>query len=208
VKPAAGVKLAGALWLAAGATYLTSEAVAAAAFPGYSYASNYISDLGIPYPVAGSHSSLAFVMNFGGFILNGLLYGTAAVIAFRAGAGRAFLVLALIHALGSVLVGTVHSGPREIASGMHYVHVLGAAMAIIGGNAASIAASGFGSPAYRSISLGLGAFGLLSLAMLEANRGLGLTMLPDGLLERGSVYPITVWELLTGLMLRNAARRR
>ena len=43
------LRLAGALWLLAGVMYLACESIAAAAFPGYSYARNYISDLGVPY---------------------------------------------------------------------------------------------------------------------------------------------------------------
>ncbi len=35
-------------WIAGPLTYLILEAVAAAAFPHYSYAQNFISDLGIP----------------------------------------------------------------------------------------------------------------------------------------------------------------
>jgi hypothetical protein len=80
-------------------------------------------------------------------------------------------------------------------------------MAIIGGNAASLAASRSECPAlYRRISLGLGLFGLISLAMLEANRLSGTTILPHGLVERGSVYPITLWEILTGAMLLTSKR--
>ena len=47
----------------------------------------------------------------------------------------------------------------------------------------------------------LGLFGLASLAMLEGNRVAALALGPDGLLERGSVYPITAWEVMTGLAL-------
>ena len=43
------LQLAGTLWLFAGILYLTCEAIAAASFSGYSYAYNYISDLGVPY---------------------------------------------------------------------------------------------------------------------------------------------------------------
>ena len=199
------LRLAGALWLLAGLLYLVSETIAAAAFDHYSYAHNYISDLGVPYPLTdGTVSSLAWVMNFGGFILDGILYGTAAVIAFRQmpAFGRGFLTFAAIHSIGTILVGTVHSGPRELAAGIHHFHVIGAAMAIVGGNAVSIAASrADGSTLYSRISLGLGLFGLISLAMLETNRVLGTAILPDGLFERGSVYPITAWEILTGTML-------
>lgn len=214
----ARLRLAGALWLTAGLCYLASETVAAAAFPGYSYAAHYISDLGVPYAMPGGHSALAWVMNFGGFILDGMLYAAAALIAFAAirrhsPAAPAFLVLALLHAIGTVLVGTVHSGPREIAAGIHHYHVIGAAMAIIGGNAASIAASnlrpGFGLPAgYRRLCLALGAFGLACLAMLEMNRVAGTALLPDGVFERGSVYAITAWEIVTGLALLAKGRRR
>ena len=45
------MRLAGALWLLAGIAYLTSETAAAAAFAGYSYAYDYVSDLGVPYVV-------------------------------------------------------------------------------------------------------------------------------------------------------------
>ena len=57
-------------WLSAGLAYLTLEAVAAAAFrPHYSYARNFISDLGVP----GDHSPLAWLMNLG-FCLQGSLF--------------------------------------------------------------------------------------------------------------------------------------
>lgn len=48
VRPPRAGRAAAACWIAAGVVYVVSEAVAAAAFPGYSYATNYISDLGIP----------------------------------------------------------------------------------------------------------------------------------------------------------------
>src|SRR6202020_3547923 len=51
---------AGVAWLSAGLAYLTLEGIAAAAFrPHYSYAHNFISDLGIP----SASSPLAWLMN-------------------------------------------------------------------------------------------------------------------------------------------------
>ena len=216
------MRSAGTLWLLAGLTYLASETIAASAFAGYSYAANYVSDLGVPYPVAAgsgqSLSRLAWVMNFGGFILDGLLYAAAAIIALRgcrADRKRAtvFAAFAAVHSLGTILVGSIHSGPREIAAGIHAYHVIGAAMAIAGGNAASIAASRLaaraGAPlAYRRVSLGLGLFGFLGLAMLETNRVVGAALLPDGIFERAGVYPITAWEIVTGLTILIASPRR
>ena len=208
------MRLAGVLWLLAGSFYLTCETIAAAGFPGYSYAHNYISDLGVPYDgmIHGRalHSSLAQLMNFGGFIVDGTFYGLATVAAswaiFRSGRGRAgagFLMLGLIHAVGTILVGSVPNGPREVALGFAPIHLIGAAMSIIGGNAALLAAAGcsrrFGAPvAYRMTCVVLGLFGFASLALLEAGGLTGRAILPDGLLERGAVYPITAWEIMTG----------
>jgi len=210
-------RLAGALWLLAGLLYLASETATAIAFPGYSYARNYISDLGVPYlgTIDGRvlNSPLAGVMNIGGFILDGVLFATAAVVtrrAVRSGwqAGNVFLILALLHSLGTIGVGTIHSGPRELAAGIHYLHVIGAGMAIVGGNAALIAAAfaarRFGAPwPYRRVSAVLGLLGLLGIVALE----IGAFGLPAGMLERASVYPITAWEIITGLAIL-AARRR
>jgi len=205
------LRFAGALWLLAGLCYLASETAAAMAFPGYSYARNYISDLGVPY--VGSidgrslNSPLAEVMNIGGFVLDGAFFALAAIMARRtvgtaARADNIFLILALMHSLGTILVGAVHSGPREVAAGIQQLHVIGAGMAILGGNAALIAAAAaarrFGAPRYyRLASVMLGSLGLIAIAVLE----IGGTALPAGLLERASVYPITLWEIATGIAI-------
>lgn len=218
------MRLAGVLWLLAGTFYLTCETITAAAFPGYSYAHNYISDLGVPYDgmIHGRalHSALAPVMNFGGFIVDGTFYGLATVAAtwaaWRMGwsrAGAGFLMLGLIHAIGTIMVGSVPNGPREVALGLAPIHLIGAAMSIIGGNAALLAAAGFsrrfGAPvAYRMACVGLGLFGFASLALLEAGGLTGRAILPDGLLERGAVYPITAWEIMTGAALLRAQSRK
>ncbi|AIT81910.1 DUF998 domain-containing protein [Novosphingobium pentaromativorans] len=219
------LRLAGLLWLIAGLSYLSAETVAAAAFPGYSYARNYVSDLGVPYAdvIDGRvlRSGLAWLMNWGGFILDGVLFAAASVIAarlaFTAKDGvnpwaAVFLVLALMHSAGTVLVGLVHSGSRELASGADHYHVLGAAMAILGGNLALLAAAPGGRHldlprAWRSTSTLLGLFGLGSLALLEVNRIGRTPILPDGVLERASIYPITAWEIVTGLTLLAASFR-
>ena len=221
------MRVAGVLWLLAGTLYLTCEIIAAAGFPGYSYAHHYISDLGVSYDglIHGRalHSSRAWVMNFGGFVLDGAFYGLATVLATwavcRSGwsrAGAVFMAVSLIHAIGTILVGSVPNGPREVALGLAPIHLIGAAMAIIGGNAALIAAASFsrrfGAPAwYRAVCVGLGLFGFVSLALLEVGGLTGRAILPAGLLERGAVYPITVWKIMTGMAIviarRNSALR-
>ncbi|WP_219818422.1 DUF998 domain-containing protein [Clavibacter michiganensis] len=206
---------AGIAWVAAATVYVGTEAVAASAFPGYSYSANYISDLGVPevaeFQGRTIDSPLHAVMN-AGFILQGVLYLLAAVIATRAlGAGprRAFLALAAVHAVGITVVGLVHGSASSAASGIGWMHVVGAGMAIIAGNAASITA-GLSSGrvgaarAFRVASVALGVVGLVALALLLALGGSTI----DGIWERGSVYTVTAWELLAGVAVLVAARRR
>ncbi len=132
-------------WLMAGAAYLILEAVAAAAYrPDYSYAHNYISDLGRPSrQSAGATigSGFASAMN-AAFYLQGILFLVGAVLLVRARRkpnARAFLNLVAVNTLGNIVVGTVYSGPPADAGGPAWVHAGGAVMAIVGGNAAVLA---------------------------------------------------------------------
>jgi hypothetical membrane protein len=171
-------------WLAAGLTYLTLEAVAAAAFrPHYSYSRNLISDLGVP----GDHSPLAWLMNIA-FGVQGALFLVGAVLAAPR---RLFLALAATNAVGNVLIAVFHSGTAT--------HALGATLAIVGGNAAILVAPIAGGW-HRRVSIALGAFGLLSFALfvVELKTSTGL---PRGVTERCSVYSITAWQLLTAAWL-------
>jgi hypothetical membrane protein len=175
------------------------EAVAAATFPGYSYAVNYISDLGV-----------SAVMNVGAFMVHGLFFLLGAVVATRAYPstgllGRAFVLAAAANAVGNILVGTFHSGMPQQAVNWH---VIGAGMAIVGGNLAVILA-GRGSPrvgasrAYGCASTVIGVVGITSLValILDSSR-----TVPAGVLERGSVYSIIAWELMTGIAILRRRR--
>jgi hypothetical membrane protein len=206
---------AGVAWIAAAVVYVGAEAIAASAFPGYSYSAYYISDLGVPdvavYQGRAIDSPLHAVMN-AGFILQGVLYLAAAVIAtraLRAGPRRAFLALAAVHAVGITVVGIIHGSASSAASGIGWVHVVGAGMAIIAGNAASITA-GLGSGrvgaarSFRVASVALGVVGLVALALLQSLGGETI----DGIWERGSVYTVTAWELMAGVAVLVSARRR
>jgi hypothetical membrane protein len=205
---------AGIAWIAAAVVYVGTEAIAASAFPGYSYSTNYISDLGVPdvaeFQGRAIDSPLHAVMN-AGFVLQGVLYLAAAVIAtraLRAGPRRAFLALAVVHAVGITVVGLIHGSASSAASGIGWMHVVGAGMAIIAGNGASIVA-GVGSGrvgaarAFRVASVALGVVGLVSLVVLESLVGSDV----DGIWERGSVYTVTAWELMAGVAVLVAARR-
>ncbi|RIJ57188.1 DUF998 domain-containing protein [Clavibacter phaseoli] len=206
---------AGVAWIAAAVVYVGTEAIAASAFPGYSYSADYISDLGVPdvalYQGRAIDSPLHAVMN-AGFILQGVLYLAAAVIAtraLRAGPRRVFLALAAVHAVGITVVGIIHGSASSAASGIGWMHVVGAGMAIIAGNAASITA-GLGSGRvgaarpFRVASVALGVVGLVALALLQSLGGSTI----DGVWERGSVYTVTAWELMAGVAVLVSARRR
>ena len=199
-------------WLMAGAAYLILEAVAAAAYrPDYSYAHNYISDLGQPSrQSAGATigSGFASAMN-AAFYLQGILFLVGAVLLARARRKpntRAFLNLVAVNTLGNIVVGTVYSGPPADAGGPAWIHAGGAVMAMVGGNAAVLAGfrcvrSGAGAHWYHAVSLGLGVLGLASFLMLGVQTTTELFIAPTATWERMSVYTIIAWQMLSAAAL-------
>jgi hypothetical membrane protein len=213
---------AAVLWLVAGVLWFVLEGIAAAAFPAYSYATNYISDLGVTVPgtVDGRviDSPLALVMNVD-FVVHGVLFLIAAVLVARATSGWMrwlFTALAACHALGLVLVATFHSSAEAQLDGTIGIHVLGANLAIIGGNLALIVA-GLAvvrlGRAHRVFSIAWGAIGLACILMLFIDTHSTWTVLPDGVWERLAVYPMMTWEIVTAFVvlvsigLRRRSRR-
>jgi hypothetical membrane protein len=186
-------------WLSSGLTYLTLEGIAAAAFrPHYSYADNFISDLGIP----SGNSPLAWLMNIA-FCLQGTLFLLGAILTVRAVAppkAGLFLTFAAANAAGNLLIAAFHSGPAAHASGTGWVHAVGAVLAIVGGNAAILAGSRVIGGGHRRVSLALGVFGLLSFVLFLVEMKAS-SAAPLGVPERCSVYSITAWQLLTGAWL-------
>ncbi|WP_172421790.1 DUF998 domain-containing protein [Enemella evansiae] len=198
-------RTAGLLWITAPLWYVLCEAIAASAFPGYSYARFYISDLGVPEigTVQGRtvNSPLHAVMN-AGFVGTGLLFfvGTLLLVPLlRPGLARvALLVLAAGHTVGITLVGLVPGSSANIANGLMMFRALGALAAIAGGNLVAIVSAWSLGTLGRRRWLGpvLGALGLVSAGLLVAH-----ALLPDGVWERGAVYPFFAWQFLTGLAL-------
>jgi len=195
----------------AGIVYLVSETVSAAAWhtPAYSYASNYISDLGVSGCGSLFHgrqicSPLYGVMN-AGFMLEGLFFLMGAIICSRLIAQpwkAVSLLLALLHGVGMLMVGVFHGSQAALGDGSLRYHLLGAQMAIGAGNLALILygsmASAIGLPPKLALpSVLLGCFGIVSAWALVAHIG----HIPDGLTERGSVYTIMVWEIVVGVMV-------
>lgn len=123
--------LAAATFLLGPVIYLAGEAIAAAAWksPTYSYADNWISDLGSAtsgvFQGRELNSPQHVVMNTG-FIVQGLLFGIGAVLLSRTFHGRLrtfTAVTGIVTMIGYILVGTFHgslqaqeNGTRLIAS--------------------------------------------------------------------------------------------
>ena len=187
-------RIAAACWAVAGTAYLGLEAAAAAAHPGYRYATNFISDLGRP------DSPQSHLMNTG-FVVQGTLFLAAAVALARAGRGSGvFVACAAANAVGNVVVAMVPSG----GAGVAWVHVSAAAVAIVGGNAAILAGRRMVSESrcYRLTSVGLAALGFLAFGVLAVGAVTASTVvLPGAVWERTCVYTIIGWQLLSALRL-------
>lgn len=211
---------AAALWIVAGIGYVILEAIAASGFRHhYSYAHNFISDLGVTRPGIFQgrtiDSPLAYLMNTA-FYLQGTLFLVGAVLvveAFQIHRAGLFLTLATTNAVGNILVATVHTGPLAQANGTTWLHDAGALLAIVGGNAAILAASPIirnvnGPPWYRGVSAGLAVLGLLSFMMLVIESNIAARNIQlAGLWERCSVYTIIAWQMLTAACLLSRSRR-
>lgn len=177
------------LWIASAVCYFAAEAVAAAAFDGYGYATDYVSTLGDP-----QRSPHAAEMN-AAFVVQGLAFPLGAWLVSRAaqaGLALPFLLLAVCNGVGNLLVAAVPSGTGSAW------HGVGAAMALIGGNAAvlagsSVLRSALAAPAYRVMSIALGVSGLLCLLAVAVE------LAPIGVWERGSVYAIYAWQVATAV---------
>lgn len=193
---------AAALWALAAVLYLTAEAFAARAFPGYGYAGNLISDLGIPGTgTSGGRpidSPRAAVMNTA-FVAHGLLFLAGAVLVARV-AAPAFVACAAVHAVGIAVVGLVPASLDGAGGGG--LHVAGAAGAIGGGACAMLVAGvvlrRLGRHRAAAMSIAFGTTELVCIAVFSLP---GEVLVPDGTWERGAVYPLIVWELLAVLVL-------
>ena len=205
-------------WILAAVVYLLAEAVAASAFPGYSYGMNYISDLGVPdIEMLGSRpidSPLHMVINIA-FVVHGLLFALAALCVARgpwATWRLPFITFAFVHALGMVMIAVVNGGQHNNDLGLAWFHLLGAFFAFFGGHLAAIVI-GFSLLRNRRtsfmgfLSVVIGAIGILGIVMLQIDaRVIPGTLLPDGVWERIGMYSIVVWEVFFAVVL--LSRRR
>jgi len=208
----APIAVAAVLLIAAGAQFFLAEAITASQWsdPPYSYIVNDISDLGVPEQgeIFGRwiDSPAHLLMNVS-LVATGVLSLTAQLLGARLlplSSRIPVCLLAVVQALGIGSVGIFHGGPAAQADGTILWHFLGAFAAIIGGNTALIL---IGIVAWRRrralygiASALLGIIGwacywtyMLALPSWEDP--------PRGAFERGCVYPILVWMILTGVAL-------
>jgi hypothetical membrane protein len=193
--------------------WVVTEAVTAAAWtdPPYSYATNYISDLGVPdcgtqFQGRALCSPLHSLMN-GSFIAEGVLFAVGVVLLARLLTGRARVVgiaLGLVHGVGMVLVGLFHGSADGPSAGL-VIHVGSAGVAIVCANTLAIMAGALRQlelpVAYRRFSIAVGAAGLISEALV------GVSPATAGLFERGGVYSWLLWGLVTGVLVVLRPRR-
>lgn len=204
------INIGALIFLINGLFYLTGEYVAALG-TGYSlkevYLRNFISSLGV-YPnlivegVPVGFSKLAIIMNID-FIVTGLGFLVAYYfLIFKMLKSKKYSLLYLItpvlFAVGSVLVGVYQGGvPSEDG-----LHGLGARLSFLGGNLTLII-SGVSlfknRKGYSIVSIILGLIGLISASFMNNALTNNLSEVV-AIYERLTVYPITIWQLMTGLI--------
>ncbi|WP_030154190.1 DUF998 domain-containing protein [Streptomyces sp. NRRL S-244] len=199
--------LAAVVLIVNAAQWVIAEAIAATSWtdPTYSYATNYISDLGVPDCGAWFQGreicSPAHQLMNASFAIQGILFATAVVLLARLVEGRArrvVLALAIAHGGAFVLVGLFH-GSADAPDHTLAIHVVAAAAGILCANTVAILAGSLRSlelpTAYRVFSIAVGVLGLLSEVLV------GMSARTAGVFERGGVYSWLLWSAVTGALL-------
>ncbi|WP_407453478.1 DUF998 domain-containing protein [Methanobrevibacter sp.] len=189
-------KVAGIAFIIGSLFYVIAEAISAAFFNASlfnTYVFHTISELGIP----NGNSPLFWLMN-SAFILIGLVLIFGNFYRFKDYIVKnkvLFYIFTLVTGIGVIIVGLVHGGnPFTLG-----YHMLGAMMAILGGNILLIIVSRsmqeFG--IYQKLTLILGLFGLMVFWIMFFNMELGYMPV----FERLSVYTMIIWSFLTGVYI-------
>ena len=192
-------KVAGIVFIVGSIYYILAEAISTAFFNASifnTYIFHTISELGIP----NGNSPLFWLMN-SAFILIGLALIFGNFYKFKDCIVKnkvIFYILTLITGIGVIIVGLIHGGnPFTLG-----YHMLGAMMAILGGNILLIIVSRsmkeFG--VYQKITLILGIIGLAAFWIMFFS----MENVHMPVFERLSVYTMIIWSFLTGVyILRN-----
>ena len=192
-------KVAGIVFIIGSLYYVLAEAISATFFNASlfnTYIFHTISELGIP----NGNSPLFWLMN-SAFILIGLMLIFGNFYKFKDYIIKnkiIFYIFTLITGIGVIIVGFIHGGnPFTLG-----YHMLGAMMAILGGNILLIIVSRSMQvfAIYQKITLILGVLGLIVFWIMFFN--MELSYMP--VFERLSVYTMIIWSFLSGVyILRN-----
>jgi hypothetical membrane protein len=196
------VVLAGAVcWVLAAPVLVVAEVVVGLgwAAPGYSWSSYNISDLGNVTCGVWDASRPRYVCSPWHEVMNvALVVGSVLVLAglvlagpLRA-VGRVAWVLMGCGAAGLGLAGLFPADVNE------NVHVLGAFLVFVCGNAGLLLAGRRVGGRSGLVTSGLGVVGLVASGLFLAGLGLGLGV---GSMERLAVYPLWVWACVAGVRL-------
>ena len=192
-------RVAGIIFIIGSLYYVIAEAISAISFNASlfnTYIFHTISELGIP----NGNSPLFWLMN-SAFILIGLALifsNFYRLKDFIIKNKAIFYILTLVTGVGVIIVGFIHGGnPFTLG-----YHMLGAMMAILGGNVLLVVISrsmqDFG--IYQKATLILGILGLIAFWIMFFN--MEVSFMP--VFERLSVYTLILWSFLTGVyLLRN-----
>ncbi|MEP6923955.1 MAG: DUF998 domain-containing protein [Pyrinomonadaceae bacterium] len=201
------ITTAGITWICA-AQFFAAQVFAQSAWTtSFSWATNYISDLGNTtcglYPAdIGSYvcSPWHTLMNIS-FVLQGIIILVGAVLARPAFAGLCWrmivLPLLIVTALGIAGVGLF---PEDVNN---RAHVISAGIQFITGNIAMIAfgITSLGLKRWRTfaiVSTAFGLTGLLATVLFAQGYGLGLGV---GGMERVAAYTLPVWLIIFGVLI-------
>lgn len=189
-------KVAGIVFIIGSVYYIIAEAISAAFFNASlfnTYIFHTISELGIP----NGNSPLFWLMN-SAFILIGLMLIFGNLYKFKDCIIKNryfFYLLTLITGIGVIIVGLIHGGnPFTLG-----YHMLGAMMAILGGNVLLIVISRSmdNFKTYQKTTLILGIFGLIAFWIMFFN--IRSVYMP--VFERLSVYTLILWSFISGVYL-------
>lgn len=189
-------KVAGYVLVIGSLYYIIAEAVCAAFFNDSifnTYIFHTISELGIP----NANSPLFWLMN-SAFILIGLALIFGNFYKFKDYIIKnktVFYILTLVCSLGVIIVGLIHGGnPFTLG-----YHMLGAMMAILGGNVllVIISRSMEEFEMFQKITLALGIFGLIVFWIMFFS----MQSIYMPVYERLSVYTLIIWSFLAGTFL-------
>jgi hypothetical membrane protein len=196
-----------AIFTAAALYFLIQIIVAWVFTPGYSVVSNTISDLGVTS--CGSYGSPPicsprwWVMDYGGFLLLGLVMMAGSALLYheftdrapreRRGAMFGFTLMA-VAGLGAILVGFFPENNNRT------MHIIGACLGIAIGNVAMFTLGAVLTlpESMRRYMLMFSSLSLAALVCFASHKFFGIGA---GTMERVAAYPVTIWLITFGLYI-------